>query len=207
MQRLLKYLIALLFVLLCIYLFWLWLQYKWATVVQHTTASIMTELKTLTKLETVTKTVSKTVEGKQELASLVPWIGIEQILNSALFKEKMVLSVQWELHAGYLINDLSTGDIQVSRDGTVTIILWNPLFFWITLTGTKQTANLAIVTQKDKDLENQLREWAGQMMIQEALSGNLLEEAKNNAQEILQTTLLRAGIQIKRVILQEKDSN
>ncbi len=51
-------------------------------------------------------------------------------------------------------------------------------------------------------MENQLRQKAGEMMIQEALSGNILEEAKNNAQKALQDLFLNAGIQIKEVIIQ-----
>lgn len=48
-------------------------------------------------------------------------------------------------------------------------------------------------------MENKLREKAGDMMIQEALSGNILEEAKTNAQSALQNLFLNAGIQIKEV--------
>ena len=50
-------------------------------------------------------------------------------------------------------------------------------------------------------MENNLREKAGELMIQEALSGNILQAAKNNSQNILQTLFLKAGIQIKEVIL------
>lgn len=50
-------------------------------------------------------------------------------------------------------------------------------------------------------MENTLRERAGALIIQEALSGNILQSAKNNAQNILQTLFLTAGIQIKEVIL------
>ena len=50
-------------------------------------------------------------------------------------------------------------------------------------------------------MENKLREKAGDLMIQEALSGNILQAAKNNAQNILQTLFLKARIQIKEVII------
>jgi hypothetical protein len=56
-------------------------------------------------------------------------------------------------------------------------------------------------------MENKLREKAGEMMIQEALSGNILQEAKNNAQNTLQNLLLTAGTQIKEVIILEHDKN
>jgi hypothetical protein len=44
-------------------------------------------------------------------------------------------------------------------------------------------------------------------MIQEALSGNILQEAKNNAQNALQTLFLNAKIQIKEVIILEHVKN
>jgi hypothetical protein len=83
----------------------------------------VTQLQTLEKLETVKKTFTKTIEGQQQLASLIPGIGVEQIVGSALFKDKMVLEVQGEVSAGYMIKNITTGDINVSRDGTVTILL------------------------------------------------------------------------------------
>jgi hypothetical protein len=50
-------------------------------------------------------------------------------------------------------------------------------------------------------MENKLREKAGEMILQEALSGNILQEAKNNAQNTLQNLFLKANIQIKEVII------
>ena len=201
MKRLLKYLVVLLIVLVCVYGFWLWLQYKWATVIKKTTASIMTELKTVEKLETVSKSFTNTIEGQQELVALLPDIGVDQIISSALFSTALSLEVEWIVSAWYTINNIATGDIQVSRDGTVTIILREPEIFWVTLTGELQTTKLGIVTKSEIDMENKLREKAGEQMIQEALSGGILEEAKSNAQSTLQDLFLKASIQIKEVII------
>lgn len=161
----------------------------------------MTELQTVGKLETAKRTFTKTIEGEQQLASLVPSIGVDQIVGSALFKDKMVLEVDGEVSAGYMIKNIETGSIQVSRDGTVRIILWKPQIFWVTLTGETQSTKLGIVTPQDIEMENQLRERAGVMIIQEALSGGILQTAKNNAQSALQTLFLKNGIQIKEVII------
>lgn len=68
----------------------------------------MTELQTVGKLETVKKIFTKTIEGEQQLASLIPSIGADEIINSALFKDKMVLNVDGEVSAGYMINDIAT---------------------------------------------------------------------------------------------------
>ena len=89
----------------------------------------MTELQTVGKLETVKKTFTKTIEGEQQLASLIPGIGVDEIISSALFKDKMVLDVDGEVSAGYMIKDVASGDVAVSRDGTVTIVLGEPQVF------------------------------------------------------------------------------
>ena len=70
------------------------------------------------------------------------------------------------------------------------------------LTGELQTTKLGIVTQSEIAMENTLRKKAGEMMIQEALSGGILKEAKNNAQSVLQDLFLKANIQIKEVNIQ-----
>lgn len=161
----------------------------------------MTELKTVEKLETVSKSFTNTIEGQQELVALLPDIGVDQIISSALFSTALSLEVEWIVSAWYTINNIATGDIQVSRDGTVTIILREPEIFWVTLTGELQTTKLGIVTKSEIDMENKLREKAGEQMIQEALSGGILEEAKSNAQSTLQDLFLKASIQIKEVII------
>jgi hypothetical protein len=59
----------------------------------------MTELQTLDKLETAKKSFTETIEGEQELAKLMPDIGADQIIASALFKDKMTLEVKGEVLA------------------------------------------------------------------------------------------------------------
>lgn len=201
MKRIVKYLGVLLIILVCIYGFWQWLQHKWATVIQKTTNAIVTELSQVEKLETVKKTFSKTIEGEQQLATFTPNIWIDDIVNSALFKEKMVYTVQWEVRAGYIFNDSITGNIEVSRDGTVTIFLGEPEIFWVVLTWELETSKLGITTQKDIDIENTLRAKAWEIMIQDALLGWILDEARDNTQAIIQNILLKAQIQIKEVII------
>ncbi|MEI6773363.1 MAG: hypothetical protein WCL18_00575 [bacterium] len=64
-----------------------------------------------------------------------------------------------------------------------------------------ESTRLGIVSPQDIAMETKLREKASDMMIQEALSGNILQIAKNNAQSLLQTLFLQARIQIKEVII------
>ena len=89
----------------------------------------MTELSATGKLETVQKTFTKTIEGEQQIISLVPEITVDEIVTSALFKDNVILEVTGVVSAGYMLDTLSTGDIDVSRDGTVTITLGAPKVF------------------------------------------------------------------------------
>ena len=68
----------------------------------------MTELQKIEKLETAKKSFTKIIQGEQQLADLVPNIGIDQIVGSALFKDTMVLEVQGEVVAGYIIKNITT---------------------------------------------------------------------------------------------------
>ncbi len=52
-------------------------------------------------------------------------------------------------------------------------------------------------------MENTLREKASELILQEALSGGILEDAKKNVQAKLQDILLKANIQIKEVNIKE----
>lgn len=54
----------------------------------------MTELQNIGKLETVSKTFTKTIEGQQELTALIPDIGVDRIVSSALFSTKLSLDVE-----------------------------------------------------------------------------------------------------------------
>lgn len=161
----------------------------------------MTELAKVDKLETAKKNYTKIIDGEEQLTSLLPNIGIDQIISSALFQDRMTLEVAGEVSAGYMINDIITGNIEVSRDGTITILLGEPELFWVTFTGATKSSTLGIVTQSEIAMETQLRSKAGEIMIQEALSGWILQEARNNAQSALQDIFLKAQIQIKEVII------
>ena len=205
MKRFIKYLSVSLIILACVYGFRLWLQYKWATVIKKTTTSILAELAKIDKLETASKTYTETITWEQQIASLLPDIGIDHIISSALFKDRMTLDIQGIVSAWYQLATVNSWSLRVSRDGTVTILLWAPQIFWVTLTWTTKAEQLGIVTQIDKDMEQQLRSKAGEMMIQQALSWGILDEAKNNAQHLLQTLLLKSWIQIKEVIVQASE--
>lgn len=50
-------------------------------------------------------------------------------------------------------------------------------------------------------MENTLRTKAKEMIMQQALSGTLLNKAQDNVKSMLQDVFLKAGIQIKEVII------
>jgi hypothetical protein len=53
----------------------------------------MIELHKLDKLETAKELISQTIEGEQAITALLPNIGADALINSALFKDAMILNV------------------------------------------------------------------------------------------------------------------
>lgn len=82
----------------------------------------------------------------------------------------MLLTVTGIVHAGYTLDKLVTGDIQVSRDGTVTIFVGVPHILDVELTGDTKTTLLGITTLQDIELEKTLRQQAQDILYQDALS-------------------------------------
>ncbi len=201
MKKLVKYLVAVLITVMCIYGFWVWLQYKWATVIKKNTLAIITELHEAKTLQTAHMYFTKTIEGEEEVSQLLPDMGIEQIITSALFNEKIILEIQWDVYAGYIFETISEDDISVSRDGTIILTLWEPEILWIQLSWEIQANQLGITPQHDIEIEKLLRAKASELMIQEALNWGILEEVKKKSPTIIQNLLLNAHIQIKEVIL------
>ncbi len=202
MKRSIKYFVAICIVFICIYGFWWWLQYKWGQKIRQTTDAIATQLILLQKLETARIPFHKTITWEQELASLVPTIGVEELINNVLFKSAMILDVEWYISAGYIFDGIDTWDIQVSRDGTVRIILWKPHILDIQLTWALPSIKTGnIITKKDRDMEQQLKAKASELIVQDILSWTLFQDTKTNAQKLLQTLFLKANIQIKEVII------
>ena len=203
MFRFLKYIITLGVILGCVYLFWLWLQHNWATVITQTTSSVVTQLQAVQKLETAKMTITKVIEGEQQLADLIPGLGIDDIIHTALFEDKIILEVEGEVTAGYDLENIMTGDITIDSNGTVTLAIGEAQILWVVLTDKTKLFDrkLGLLTKGDINMETQLRNKAGDMMVQDALSGGILQAAKINAQKALQDLLLKADIQIKEVII------
>jgi hypothetical protein len=67
-------------------------------------------------LETASMDLSTTITGKENLAHLVPDFNINDIINSALFKESTILHVEATINAGYHLERLTTGNITAEKN-------------------------------------------------------------------------------------------
>jgi hypothetical protein len=62
-------------------------------------ADVLQLFATTKTLETASMNVSKTITGEENLAHLVPGLGVDDIINSALFKQDMTLHIEATVNA------------------------------------------------------------------------------------------------------------
>lgn len=77
---------------------------------------MLNQLSGTDKLEIISKNLTKTIEGEQELATLTPSIGIDDIIDSALFKDTMKLTVEGIISVGYMIGHLTENEVMVDKE-------------------------------------------------------------------------------------------
>jgi hypothetical protein len=77
---------------------------------------VLNQLSGTDKLEIISKNLTKTIEGEQELATLIPSIGVDDIIDSALFKDTMKLTVEGIISAGYMIGNLTENEVMVDKE-------------------------------------------------------------------------------------------
>jgi hypothetical protein len=150
-------------------------------------------------LETTSMKASTTITGEENIAHLVPDIGIDAIINSALFKENMVLHLEATVSAGYKLEKLTTGNITAEKNGAVTLTLPLPEILNVTITKTLKAPDAAIMTQKDKDLQEALTQKAQELMLQDALNSGIINMAITNTEKSFKALLDKANISLDKV--------
>jgi hypothetical protein len=81
--------VSLAILIIVAYFVWNFLQ-KQEIVVTDATKSVITELKAISKLETADMTIVKIMEAEKDLVDLFPSISFDNLLQDALFQDKMV---------------------------------------------------------------------------------------------------------------------
>lgn len=142
--------------------------------------TIVNEIKTLARLETIQYTVEKviTAETGQELLG-------------KLFGDRLLLIAHGKVIAGVDLSKLTREDIQISN-GLIEIDLPDPEIFAATLDNQKSHVydrDTGLFRQGDPDLETLARQAAEEEIYQAALEDGILEQANLNAEIFLERLL------------------
>ena len=149
--------------------------------------TVVDRIKRLERLETVTYTMDKVVEGDRT----------SSILPDFLVGDKLLLSVQGQAIAGVDLGQLKSADVSVSGK-TVRVHLPEAEIFVSALDNgmTKvYSRSTGIFVPADPDLESEVRAKAEQQLHDSALAAGILDTAHKNAASTLTALLLSLGFE------------
>lgn len=149
--------------------------------------TVVDRIQRLQRLETVTYTMDKVVEGART----------SDLLPDFLVGDKLLLSVHGQAIAGVDLSQLKSADVTVSGK-SVRVRLPQAEIFVSALDSTKTRVYSRITglfVPADPELESEVRATAEQDLRNSALSAGILETAHKNAASTLTTLLLNLGFE------------
>jgi hypothetical protein len=155
------------------------------TTIDTSSMSVVEKVRRLSRLETVVYSIDKVVEGQRE----------NVLLPSFLTGDKLLLIAHGEVIAGIDLGQLKAGDVSVGGD-TVRIHLPAPQILATRLDNQHTrvySRTTGLLVAADPNLESQVRQAAEQQITQAAISDNILDKARQNAQASVTTLLYGLG--------------
>ena len=149
--------------------------------------TVVSRIQQLNRLETVTYTMDKVVEGDRS----------STILPDFLVGDKLLLLVQGQAIAGIDLSQLKSSDVSV-HDKSVIVHLPPAQIFVTALDDSKTrvySRNTGWFIQADPNLESEVRAKAEQDLRNSALAAGILSTASKNAEATLTKFLLGLGFQ------------
>jgi Protein of unknown function (DUF4230) len=153
--------------------------------------TVVDRIQRLQRLETVTYTMDKVVEGERT----------SSILPDFLVGDKLLLSVHGQAIAGVDLSELRSSDVTVNGK-SVHVRLPEAQIFVSALDSGKTrvySRSTGLFVQADPDLESEVRARAEQELRNSALSAGILDTAHKNAASTLTTLLLNLGFEQAQV--------
>lgn len=149
--------------------------------------TVVNKIQNLRRLETVSYSLDKIVEGNRQ----------SSVLPDILVGDKLLLVVHGESIAGIDLSQLKTSDVQIhGRD--IQVHLPAPQIFVTSLDNTKTrvySRTTGLLVPEDPNLESEVRSEAQQQIQQAALADGILKTASKNASAALTTMLLGLGFE------------
>ena len=149
--------------------------------------TVVDRIQRLQRLETVTYTMDKVVEGART----------SEVLPDFLVGDKLLLSVHGEAIAGVDLSELKPSDVAVSGKAVHVRLPEAEIFVSALDSGKTRvySRSTGLFVPADPDLESEVRAKAEQELRNSALSAGILETAHKNAGSTLTTLLLTLGFE------------
>jgi len=205
MRTIIKYLFWIIFLLLIWYILYLFVQKNNnQQLINSTTNSVVSQLKSVRFLETSQMTITKIIQW-EDIKDSINYSEIIWKIKEILFEDKMILQVEWIVSAGFDMDKINTGSIKINNDNSVTIILPKPQIIHASLTENTKPYDrrLWIFTKWNIELESQLRNKAIEIIKDDAIKAWILDEAKISAKEALKILLEYINIKIREVNIED----
>ena len=152
--------------------------------------TVIKEIRALNRLETAQFTIEKVIDAGTS----------GNRFQELLFGDRILLIAHGNIIAGFDLSSMQDEDVQV--DGTTLRVTLPPPQILVTHLDPEQTRvydrRTGVLSRGDKDLESEARKEAERILTEAACTGNILEEASNNARA--QLTVLFKGMQFETVV-------
>ena len=149
--------------------------------------TVVNKIQQLQRLETVSYSLDKIVEGNRQ----------SKVLPDFLVGDKLLLVVHGEAIAGIDLSQLKTSDVQIhGRD--IQVHLPPSQIFVTSLDNAKTrvySRTTGLLVPEDPNLESEVREEAQQQIQQAAMDDGILKTASKNASAAVTTLLLGLGFE------------
>ena len=148
-------------------------------------SSVVNKIQRLARLETVSYSLDKIVEGERQ----------SPILPDFLVGDKLLLVVHGEVIAGIDLSQLKASDVQI-QGRSIQVHLPPAQIFVSTLDNTKTrvySRTTGLLVPEDPNLESEVRASAQQQIQQAAIADGILATARKNAGATVQSMLTGLG--------------
>lgn len=167
--------------------------------VTNTVPSIIEKLHDISKLETAQVDMTKIMEAEKELKDIFPELNFDDIIQKALFQDKMLFELKWTIVAWIDLEKINTWDIVVNTDWSVSIKLPQAEILHVIIDENSKVFDrqLGYLTKWDVDMETKIRNQAKQEMSQEAIDYGILDAASKNAHKSLKKLLSDMNVELR----------
>lgn len=173
-----------------------------------TKSTIITHLASIGNLETIRMNMQKTVEGKKWLEDILPNRDWDNVMQSFLFGDKIELIAYAEIVAWFDISNITTGDIKINPDNSITLTLPAPkiLSAYLTKDTKPFLRETGILTKSNAELETQIRNETLKIMTNEAIQKNIFEVAIKNAGSALSPLINSMWFTLKEILIKPEET-